>query len=122
VHILRVSTHDIQLITLPMLLLLLLLLSSLQALALRYGCGLHVDCCLGGFFLPFAKRVGQHLPAYDFALLGVTSMSCDTHKYGYASKGTSVVLYRDKALRAHQVIYTYTKHAVTKMQCACTEG
>jgi Pyridoxal-dependent decarboxylase conserved domain len=100
-----------------------------QALALLYGCGLHVDCCLGGFFLPFAKRVGQQLPAYDFGLQGVTSMSCDTHKYGYASKGTSVVLYRDKALRAHQVLATathitcYSEHVthviVYGVMCSC---
>lgn len=47
-----------------------------------------MDCCLGGFILPFAKKLGYSIPAFDFALPGVTSMSVDTHKYGYASKGT----------------------------------
>merc|ERR1711871_39306 len=63
--------------------------------------GLHVDCCLGGFFLPFARKLRDNIPAFDFALPGVTSMSCDTHKYGYASKGTSVVLFRNQSYREH---------------------
>jgi sphinganine-1-phosphate aldolase len=58
--------------------------------------------CLGGFILPFAKQLGLDVPAFDFSLPGVTSMSVDTHKYGYAAKGTSVVLYRHKELRRHQ--------------------
>lgn len=71
-------------------------------IALRFGVGLHVDCCLGGFVLPFAKslRPGT-ISAFDFSVPGVTAMSCDTHKYGYAVKGTSVALFRDKALRKH---------------------
>jgi len=65
--------------------------------------GLHVDCCLGGFILPFAKRMGYSgIPEFDFSLPGVTSMSLDTHKYGNAAKGSSVVLYRDKDLRRAQ--------------------
>jgi glutamate/tyrosine decarboxylase-like PLP-dependent enzyme len=64
--------------------------------------GLHVDCCLGGFFLPFARKLRDNIPVFDFALAGVTAMSCDTHKYGYAAKGTSVVLYRNSELRNHQ--------------------
>jgi glutamate/tyrosine decarboxylase-like PLP-dependent enzyme len=53
-----------------------------------HAAGVHVDCCLGGFILPFAKKLGYSIPTFDFALPGVTSMSVDTHKYGYASKGT----------------------------------
>jgi sphinganine-1-phosphate aldolase len=68
----------------------------------RYNIGLHVDCCLGGFVLPFAKKMGFNIPDFDFSVPGVTSMSLDTHKYGFALKGTSVVLYRDKALRHSQ--------------------
>ena len=67
---------------------------------------MHVDCCLGGFILPFAKEAGFGIPNFDFSIPGVTSMSCDTHKYGYAVKGTSVVLFRNKALRAH-MYWTY---------------
>jgi len=58
--------------------------------------------CLGGFVLPFARKLGHNVPAFDFDLPGVSSMSVDTHKYGYALKGTSVVLYRTKELRHSQ--------------------
>jgi glutamate/tyrosine decarboxylase-like PLP-dependent enzyme len=82
-------------------------IEELSAIALQHGCGLHVDCCLGGFVLPFARELGYDLGGnFDFGVKGVTSMSCDTHKYGYALKGTSVVLYRSKALRRHQY-FTY---------------
>ncbi len=67
---------------------------------------LHVDGCLGGFFLPWAERLGEPVPPFDFRLPGVTSISCDTHKYGYAPKGTSVVLYRSAALRRFQYFTT----------------
>lgn len=66
------------------------------------GVGFHTDACLGGFVLPFAERLGYPVPPFDFRLPGVTSLSADTHKYGYAAKGTSVVLYRGPALRRHQ--------------------
>ena len=72
-------------------------IEQLSAIARDRGVGLHVDSCLGGFFLPWAERLGQPVPPFDFRLPGVTSMSCDTHKYGYAPKGTSVVLYRGAA-------------------------
>ncbi|CAM9135617.1 unnamed protein product, partial [Discosporangium mesarthrocarpum] len=75
---------------------------ELAALARQSGAGLHVDCCLGGFVLPFAQRLGYTVPPFDFGVEGVTSMSVDTHKYGFASKGTSVVLYHNKKLRHHQ--------------------
>ena len=74
----------------------------ISELARERGVGCHVDACLGGYFLPWAERLGYPVPAFDFRLPGVTSMSCDTHKYGYAAKGTSVVLYRGRALRHHQ--------------------
>mmetsp|Transcript_13248 Transcript_13248/g.27031 ORF Transcript_13248/g.27031 Transcript_13248/m.27031 type:complete len:651 (+) Transcript_13248:19-1971(+) len=77
-------------------------ISTLSDIAIKYDIGLHVDGCLGGFVLPFAKKLGYEIPEFDFTLAGVTSMSCDTHKYGYASKGTSVVLYRNKDLRRAQ--------------------
>ncbi|OQS01465.1 sphingosine-1-phosphate lyase [Achlya hypogyna] len=77
-------------------------IEALSAIATQYGVGLHVDACLGGFVLPFARMLGVKLPKFDFGLPGVTSMSCDTHKYGYASKGTSVVLYKNKAIRRFQ--------------------
>ena len=81
-------------------------IEELSTLAIKYDIGLHVDCCLGGFILPFAKRLGFDIPPFDFSLPGVTSMSCDTHKYGYAAKGTSVVLYKHEELRRAQY-FTY---------------
>jgi sphinganine-1-phosphate aldolase len=81
-------------------------IEDLSEIAKRRGVGLHVDGCLGGFFLPWAERLGAPVPAFDFRLPGVTSMSCDTHKYGYAPKGTSVVLYRGAALRRFQYFTT----------------
>ncbi|HEV8003387.1 MAG TPA: aminotransferase class V-fold PLP-dependent enzyme [Planctomycetaceae bacterium] len=81
-------------------------IERLSEIAVEKGVGLHVDGCLGGFFLPWAEKLGQPVPPFDFRLPGVTSMSCDTHKYGYAPKGTSVVLYRGQALRRFQYFTT----------------
>ncbi len=80
---------------------------EIAALAAERGAGCHVDACLGGFILPWAQRLGYPVPAFDFRLPGVTSMSADTHKYGYAAKGSSVVLYRGRQLRQFQY-YTVT--------------
>ena len=77
-------------------------IEKLSALSKKFGVGLHVDCCLGGFVLPFARMLNYDVPKFDFECIGVTSMSADTHKYGYASKGTSVVLYRNKVSRGRQ--------------------
>jgi len=63
---------------------------------------LHVDACLGGFVLPFARRAGHSIPDFDFTVPGVTSISADVHKYGFAAKGASTVLYRDASFRKHQ--------------------
>lgn len=75
---------------------------DMSDLALQHGLLLHVDACIGGFMLPFARKLGYAIPDYDFALPGVTSISADMHKYGYAAKGASVILYRNAALRKHQ--------------------
>jgi glutamate/tyrosine decarboxylase-like PLP-dependent enzyme len=72
------------------------------------GIGVHADACLGGFILPFAERLGRAVPPFDFRVPGVTSMTADTHKYGYAAKGTSVVLYRGEALR-HAQYFAFTE-------------
>ncbi|KAM0749297.1 PLP-dependent transferase [Meredithblackwellia eburnea MCA 4105] len=75
---------------------------GLGKLAVRYGLGLHVDCCLGSFLVPFLERAGFPTEPFDFRVPGVSSISCDTHKYGFAPKGSSVIMYRDKALRKYQ--------------------
>lgn len=77
-------------------------LDKLSDIALERGIGLHVDGCLGGFILPWIEKLGYDIPGFDFRLPGVTSMSADTHKYGFGLKGTSVVLYRNKQLRRYQ--------------------
>lgn len=77
-------------------------IEDLSELARARGIGFHTDACLGGFVLPWAEKLGYPVPAFDFRLPGVTSISADTHKYGYAAKGTSVILYRTPELRRFQ--------------------
>lgn len=81
-------------------------IAGMSQIALQRGVGFHTDACLGGFLLPWAARLGYDVPPFDFRLPGVTSMSADTHKYGYAAKGTSVVLYRGAELRRYQYFTT----------------
>jgi len=78
-------------------------ITEIGALAQRRGVLLHVDACIGGFLLPFFRRLGAPVPAFDLSVPGVTSISMDLHKYGYAPKGASIILYRDKQLRRHQL-------------------
>ncbi|PGH27288.1 hypothetical protein AJ80_00998 [Polytolypa hystricis UAMH7299] len=80
---------------------------ALSRLAVTYKIPLHVDCCLGSFVIAFLKHAGYPSPyedegGFDFRLPGVTSISVDTHKYGFAPKGNSVVLYRNRVLRSYQ--------------------
>jgi len=78
---------------------------GLGRVALEAGVGLHVDGCLGGFILPFGEELGYDVPPFDFRVPGVTSISADTHKYGYAFKGTSTLLFRDRDVRDAQYFY-----------------
>ena len=80
-------------------------IAELSDLAVEKGVPLHVDGCLGGFILPFGEELGHDIPVFDFRLPGVTSISADTHKYGYAFKGTSTVLFRDKSWRNSQYFF-----------------
>ncbi len=80
-------------------------IEALGALAQERGVGLHVDGCLGGFILPFGQELGYDIPLFDFRVPGVMSISADTHKYGYAFKGTSTCLFRDKELRNSQYFF-----------------
>ena len=77
-------------------------IEDLSSIALEHDTGFHTDACLGGFILPWAEKLGYDIPPFDFRLPGVTSISVDTHKYGYAAKGTSVILYRGSELRHFQ--------------------
>ncbi|MBI2605395.1 MAG: aspartate aminotransferase family protein [Deltaproteobacteria bacterium] len=82
-------------------------IAELAAVALTNGIGMHVDSCVGGFLLPFVRKLGAKLPDFDFRVPGVTSMSADLHKYGFTAKGASVVLYRNRDLRRFQY-FQYT--------------
>ncbi|KFZ22744.1 hypothetical protein V502_02785 [Pseudogymnoascus sp. VKM F-4520 (FW-2644)] len=77
-------------------------IAGLSKLAVARRIPLHVDCCLGSFLVPFLAAAGFPAPLFDFRLRGVTSISCDTHKYGFAPKGNSTVLYRSAKLRTYQ--------------------
>ena len=80
-------------------------IGDLSDLALERGVGLHVDGCLGGFILPWGEQLGYDIEPFDFRHPGVTTISADTHKYAYGFKGTSVLAFRDKALRNSQYFY-----------------
>lgn len=77
-------------------------IEALGKLALEKNLLLHVDACVGGYILPFVEELGYPIPPFDFRVQGVTSMSMDLHKYGYITKGASVVLYHNSALRKKQ--------------------
>lgn len=76
-------------------------IDELSRLALERGLWLHVDACVGGYIAPFLRMNGADLPAFDFSLPGVSSMSADLHKYGYCAKGASTVFFRSEGLRRH---------------------
>jgi sphinganine-1-phosphate aldolase len=76
---------------------------ALAALAKEHGLWLHVDACMGGVLLPYMEKLGETVLPFDFRVENVWSMSMDLHKYGFCPKGASVVLYRDKGLRKHQI-------------------
>lgn len=76
---------------------------DMASIAADRGIPFHVDACLGGFMLPFVERLGYEVPAWDFRVPGVTSISADLHKYGYAIKGASVILHRPKSNVRYQV-------------------
>lgn len=75
---------------------------AIGRIAAKKGLPFHVDACFGGFIQPFLEDLGVAMPTWDFRIPGVTSMSADLHKYGYAPKGVSVLLYRDMSYMRHQ--------------------
>lgn len=83
-------------------------IASLSKVALRRRIPLHVDACLGSFLVPFLDKAGFPTTPFDFRIKGVTSISCDTHKYGFAPKGNSVLLFRTKKLRTYGYFITAT--------------
>ena len=82
-------------------------ISEIAAIAKEKNILCHVDACIGGFMLPFIKKLGYPISEFDFSIDGVTSISTDIHKYGYSSKGSSVILYKNGEIRKFQFsIYT----------------
>ncbi|XP_064172753.1 sphingosine-1-phosphate lyase 1 [Anguilla rostrata] len=77
-------------------------IQEVAQLAVRYNIPMHVDACLGGFLIVFMDKAGFPLAPFDFRVEGVTSISADTHKYGFAPKGSSVILYSDQKYRHYQ--------------------
>ncbi len=80
--------------------------AEIGAMASERGILCHVDACLGGFILPFLSQLGHLDTTWDLAVPGVTSISADLHKYGYATKGVSVIVYRNRQLAALQPFIT----------------
>jgi len=78
-------------------------IEELAAMAKSRDILCHVDACVGGFYLPFAHKAGYEVAPFDFSVDGVTSMSADFHKYGYAIKGASCILQKNRALRKYQI-------------------
>jgi len=76
-------------------------ISRIAEIAAERGVWMHVDACVGGYFAPFAQQLGYAVEAFDFALPGVTSISADLHKYGYAAKGASTLFFADSASFGH---------------------
>ncbi|MGI5285617.1 pyridoxal phosphate-dependent decarboxylase family protein [Nonomuraea polychroma] len=74
-------------------------IEQVAAVASAAGVPCHVDACVGGWLLPWLRAAGAAIPPFDLSVPGVTSISCDLHKYGYAPKGASVVLFADPAMR-----------------------
>ena len=75
---------------------------------------MHVDACVGGFFAPFAQKLGRaDAEAWDFRVPGVTSISADLHKYGYAAKGASTLFFATPEFRAHGLVRSTTGRAAS---------
>ena len=79
---------------------------ALAALAQRQNINCHVDACMGGVSLAYLSRLGHQIPPWNLQVEGVTSISVDLHKFGYTSKGASVIMYANKRLRSFQGFFT----------------
>lgn len=79
-------------------------IGELGELALERDLWLHVDACVGGYILPFFRELGEEVPAYDFSVPGVRSISADLHKYGYAPKPCSTILWRSQGEQAYHYV------------------
>jgi sphinganine-1-phosphate aldolase len=78
-------------------------IAEIGEVAQKHNLLFHVDACVGGLHLSFMRKLGDAVPTFDFSVPGVTSISTDLHKYGYAAKGCSVIMYRRKDIRKYQI-------------------
>lgn len=78
-------------------------ITEIGAIAQKHNLLFHVDACVGGVHLSFMRKMGYDIPGFDFTVPGVTSISTDLHKYGYAAKGCSVIMYRSRDIRKYQI-------------------
>jgi len=78
-------------------------ITEIAALAREKDLLCHVDACVGGIHLSYMRKLGFEVPDFDLNVPGVTSLTTDLHKYGYAAKGASIVLYKNKELRRYQI-------------------
>jgi glutamate/tyrosine decarboxylase-like PLP-dependent enzyme len=79
-------------------------IEDLAAIAAERDINFHTDSCLGGFVLPFFEKLGVAVPPFDFRVPGVTTISADVHKYGYCTKGASVIAHRtQRSLHEYQL-------------------
>jgi glutamate/tyrosine decarboxylase-like PLP-dependent enzyme len=97
---------------------------ELGEVALRHNLRFHVDACVGGMYLPFARELGYDIPDFDMSVPGVTQLSMDFHKWGYAAKGASCILYKDRAIRRYQIFSyaSWTGYAVINPGVTSTKG
>ena len=78
-------------------------IADIAEVAQKHGLWMHVDACVGGFLAPWVRKLGHDIPEFDFVIPGVTSISADIHKYGYAPKGASMMMLRDEAMHKYQL-------------------
>ncbi|MBX3420545.1 MAG: aspartate aminotransferase family protein [Pirellulaceae bacterium] len=78
-------------------------IAEIGQIGLEHDLPLHVDACVGGLHLSYMRQLGYDVRDFDFSVPGVTSISTDLHKYGYAAKGCSVIMYRSREMRRYQL-------------------
>jgi len=80
--------------------------SAIAKIAADHGVNCHVDACMGGVTLAYLERLGETIRPWNLKVSGVSSISVDLHKFGYTSKGASIIMYANKHLRSFQGFVT----------------
>ena len=79
---------------------------GIAKIAIDFDINCHVDACMGGVTLAYLARLGENIAPWNLQVPGVSSISVDLHKFGYTSKGASVIIYATKHLRSFQGFIT----------------